>query len=198
MTDNLTFNLTKGGEFNLTKQRPTLRKIRVELSWSKPQKPLPGGHDFDADLSCFVLSNATGKPLLIGKPYFVYFNQLETPEKAITRTPDETSGGKEIFYVDLKALPEAADEVSWICNIHEAAKRGQHFGMISDIEIRMFDDETGECFLQIDMDENFDGQTAVQIGSLAEDQATKDWTFKNISQGYVLDITAFINKYLGR
>ena len=80
----MAISLKKGGRFNLTKKEPGLEKIMIGLGWEvKPGNPI------DLDASVFMLGN-NGK--LIADEYFVFYNNLKSPDGALQHTGDNRTG----------------------------------------------------------------------------------------------------------
>lgn len=194
------FNLEKGDKFNLTKDNDQLVTIRAELSWTTPVGQFPA---FDLDVSLFGLVQTPNGPKLLKDDYFVYYNHankkddhtpIDTFDGAITKSPDETTGGVEWIKVRLPQVDAQADELSFIITIHKAKQRGQTFDHVSDAQIKIFNDDTGDLICYYDLDESFPKETGVQIGSLVRHPGG-DWIFEAVGVGYELELGAFIEGY---
>ncbi len=195
------FNLEKGQRFNLSKSNEQLHTIRAELSWNTPAKQFP---KFDLDVSVFGLTQTDRGPKLLKDDYFIFYNHInkkddktpiDTLDGAITKSPDETSGGVEWIKVRLPQVDADADELSFIVTIDKAHQRGQTFNNVEDAQIQIFNDETGDLICSYDLDEDFPDETAVQIGSLIR-QPDGDWVFEAVGVGYDLEIGAFVEGYI--
>lgn len=77
--------------------------------------------------------------------------------------------------------------------MHEAAARRQHFGMVQNAYLKVYNDETGELLADYDLDEEFAGQTAVQIGSLF--RTDNEWQFQAVGAGYQRELFDFVRGY---
>lgn len=191
----MTINLKKGEGINLTKSAPALRNIRVGLGWDKRSG---GGADFDLDASVFLCRlNAANEPKLIADEYFVFYNNKQSPDGAVTHSGDnrsgEASGDDETILVDLGRMHADAREVSFIVTIHDADTRGQNFGQIVNAYIKLYDDATGRVIAEYDLDENFSQETAVQFGSFFKQNG--EWSFKAVGAGYRLGLGDFVEGY---
>ncbi len=196
------FNLDKvekGGKFNLTKDNDTLRIIRAELSWSTPEGIKP---EYDLDVSLFGLTSTDHGPKLLKDDYFVFYNHenkqddntpIDTFDGAITKSPDELTGGVEWIKVRLQQVDPKADELSFVITIHKAKERRQTFNNVTDAQIKIFNDDTGEMLCYYDLSDNFQSETAVQIGSLI--RQGDDWVFEAVGVGYDIGLNAFIEGY---
>jgi tellurium resistance protein TerD len=119
------------------------------------------------------------------------------PRVSLTHTGDNRTGAgegdDETLKVDLSAAPAEAVEVSFIVTMHDALARRQHFGMVQNAYLKVYNDETGEVLAAYDLDEEFAGQTAVQIGSLFK--AGDEWQFQAVGAGYQRDLLDFVRGY---
>ena len=185
-----TFNLEKNDTFDLTKDNPKLNKVKVVLSWTTPKSTIP---PLDADLSLFGLKIVNGNPKLHSNEYFIYYKKEKTPNESIVKSPDERSGGSEIATIDISKLPNDLDEISLVVTLFKGQEYHQSFGLTKDMQLEIFNDETGESIFFVDIDETASDSTAIQIGSFFKDE--NRFSFKAISTGYKLSLLDFINSY---
>ena len=199
----MAINLTKGSRINLTKEAPTLTKLRVGLGWMP--NATDTGADFDLDVTAFGLTlDAQGEPKLAGRKtdpdYIVFYNNDKSVDGAIIHSGDsrkgEASGDDETITIDLTLLSPTVDEISFIVTIHEAIARRQNFGQVPKSHIALYDDATGNLIARYDLGEDFSSETAVQFGSVykRDDGA---WAFKAVGAGYNLGLDAFVTGYGG-
>ena len=95
--------LAKGGNVSLSKAAPNLTKVQIGLGWRARSTT---GADFDLDASALLCANGR----VLGDEYFVFYNNLKSPEGSVEHTGDELVGGSggddETILVDLAAVPE--------------------------------------------------------------------------------------------
>jgi tellurium resistance protein TerD len=189
-------NLKKGQRINLQKDRPQLKRIRVETSWT-PNRFNTGGK-FDVDGSVFMCKKGPtpDQNVLIDNDYFIFYGKMTSPCGSITHSGDEKVGGKEILTINLTTLPVACVELSLVSTLHEAEERGQNFGQINQAAVLIIDDETNEQIAEYDLDENFSLETAVQLGSFYKNDQGQ-WGFKTVGAGYNLGLADFVKQYGG-
>lgn len=136
------FDLSKGNNFNLSKEAATLIKLRVGLQWDK--NPNTKGAKFDLDATAY-LTGPSGKVMRYTD--FVWYKTAETMIArggAIQLLEDNTDGGKvgddETILIDLARIPADITSIFFGASIHEADKRGQNFGQVPKASIRLLDD----------------------------------------------------------
>lgn len=191
-------NLNKvGDKVDLTKAAAdtggTLTKIRVGLGWDARQG---GGESYDLDASVVTL-DADGKS--IGASWFVYFNNLASPNNVIVHQGDErtgdTAGDDEQIVIDLAALPPEAADLRIVVTIFEAAKRGgQTFAAVSNAYVRVLDENTGVELFRYDLSEDAPaGTNALVVGKVYRHDGA--WLFKAMGDGFPDEIDGIVNAY---
>jgi len=100
-------SLSKGGNVSLTKEAPGLTAVNVGLGWDVRTTT---GADFDLDASALLL-NKDGK--ILGDQYFIFFNNLTSPDGSVEHTGDnltgEGEGDDEMIKVSLASVPAEVD-----------------------------------------------------------------------------------------
>jgi len=184
-------NLTKGGNVSLTKQSPGMTKARFGLGWDARSTD---GADFDLDAVALVVG-ADGK--VLSSKHFVYFNNLATPESAVTHTGDNLTGAgegdDESIVVDLAAMPAGAEKVIFAVTIYEAEARKQNFGQVSNAFIRAVDDASNTEIMRFDLSEDYAMETAVIFGELYRRE--NEWKFKAVGAGYAAGLAGLARDY---
>lgn len=194
----MTINLEKGGRANLSKDAPSLKRLRLGLGWDANK--FDTGSKFDLDVSAFVCSvDAAGTSKLLGDNYFVYYNNKATPDGSVVHMGDETTGDTvgddETMIVDLTKLNAAAQEISIIVTIYDAVNRRQNFGQISNSYIKLYNDETGEEIAKYSLEDDFSSETAVQFGSVIKKDGS--FIFKAVGAGFKRGLGDFVKAYGG-
>ncbi|WP_295387944.1 TerD family protein [uncultured Thiodictyon sp.] len=184
-------NLTKGGNVSLTKEAPGISKIRFGLGWDARSTD---GAAFDLDAVAVVVG-ADGK--VLSQPYFVFFNNLATPDKSVVHQGDnrtgEGEGDDEVIAVDLPKLPAESAKVVFAATIYEADTRKQNFGQVANAYIRAVDEATGAEVMRFDLSEDFSTETSLVFGELYRREA--EWKFKAIGAGYADGLAGLVRDY---
>lgn len=184
----MAINLQKGQKIDIG-----LSKLTVGLGWDPNEGT---GYDFDLDASAFMLNSSRALP---SENFFVFFNNLNSPEGSLTHTGDDPDGTQsdgdddESIIVDLSKVDGAVEEILFVVTIHEFEQRKQNFGQVRNSYIRIVDDSNGEEVAKYELGEDFSVETAVEFGRLYK-KAGK-WKFEASGIGYQEDLAFFVNKY---
>jgi tellurium resistance protein TerD len=175
-------NLEKGERLDLTKDRPGLKRIAVACGWdAKKAGFFGGGANVDCDLSAFIL-DANGKLVRDG---VVYFGDRDYARGAIKHSGDNLTGAgdgdDETVWVDLKSLPSEVAKVMFAINIYDCRSRGQHFGLVKNAFIRVYDaDNKTDELCRFNLTENFSGFTGLYPGSVYLNNG--EWKFQALGE----------------
>lgn len=184
-------SLVKGGNVSLTKEAPGMTKARFGLGWDARSTD---GADFDLDSVAMVLGE-NGK--VLSSQHFVFFNNLATPEAAVTHTGDNRTGAgdgdDEVILVDFAAMPPTAQKVIFAVTIYEAESRKQNFGQVANAYIRAVDDANNTEIMRFDLSEDYATETAVIFGELY--RRDTEWKFKAVGAGYAAGLAGLTQEY---
>ncbi|MBM9509611.1 TerD family protein [Actinacidiphila acididurans] len=171
--------LAKGGNVSLSKAAPNLTQVQIGLGWRARSTT---GADFDLDASALLC--AAGR--VLGDDYFVFYNNLKSPDGSVEHTGDElvggTGGDDETILVDLTAVPERVDKIVFPVSIYDADARAQTFGQVSDAYIRVLNQSDGSELARYDLTEDASTETAMIFGELY--RYGGEWKFRAVGQGY--------------
>ncbi len=173
-------SLSKGGNVSLSKAAPNLTAVTVGLGWQVRQTT---GADYDLDASAIVVDD---RGAVLSDEYFVFFNNLVSPDGAVKHLGDNLVGGgggdDEQLTIELGALDQRAVKVVFAVSIYEAEQRRQTFGQVRDAFIRVADSTTGIEIARYDLTEDASTETAMIFGELYRYGA--EWKFRAVGQGY--------------
>ena len=176
----MSVTLAKGGNVSLSKAAPDLTQVQVGLGWKARSTT---GADFDLDASA-LLCNASGR--VLGDEYFVFYNNLTSPEGSVEHTGDELVGGSggddETVLVDLTKVPAHVEKVVFPVSIYDAESRHQTFGQVTDAYIRVLNQTDGQELARYDLTEDASSETAMIFGELYRRDG--EWKFRAVGQGY--------------
>ena len=176
----MAISLQKGGNVNLSKEAPGMKKMLVGLGWDVRATD---GEAFDLDSSAFLLT-ITGK--VRGDADFIFYNQAKSADGSVEHTGDNRtgagSGDDEAILVDLSRVPADIEKISVCVTIHEAEARRHNFGMVAAAYIRCVNAETNSEVAKYDLSEDASVETAMIFGEIYRHAG--DWKFKAIGQGF--------------
>ncbi|WP_445530045.1 TerD family protein [Streptomyces cyslabdanicus] len=172
--------LAKGGNVSLSKAAPNLTNVMVGLGWEERSTT---GAPFDLDASALL---CTGANRVLGDEWFVFYNQLTSPDGSVEHTGDnltgEGEGDDETILVDLTRVPPQCEKIVFPVSIHMADERGQTFGQVSDAFIRVVNQADGTELARYDLSEDASTETAMIFGELYRYHG--EWKFRAVGQGY--------------
>ena len=176
----MAISLQKGGNVNLSKEAPNLKKIIIGLGWDPRSTD---GATFDLDGSAFLLKN-DGK--VRGDSDFIFYNNLKSTDGSVVHTGDnqtgEGEGDDERLEIDLSRVPADIERISITVTIHDADARRQNFGMVSKAFIRCLNAEGEKEIARYDLSEDSSTETAMIFGEIY--RYNGEWKFKAIGQGF--------------
>lgn len=183
--------MTKGGNVSLSKQAPAMTKALFGLGWDARSTD---GSAFDLDAIALIV-DAGDK--VLSQQHMVFFNNLNSPEGAVTHSGDNLTGAgegdDEIITVDFSKLPPTAAKVVFAVSIYDAKSRKQNFGQVSNAFIRAVDSSTQQEIMRFDLSEDYSLETAVIFGELYKRE--QEWKFKAIGAGYSAGLAGLARDY---
>lgn len=129
--------------------------------------------------------------------YFVFYNNLKSPDSAVQHTGDNRTGvgdgDDEVIMAYLPMLNESITEILMIVTIHDAATRRQNFSMIQNAYIRLVDVESNHEIVRYDLAHDYPTTTEVEFGRLSK--VNGEWEFVASSAGTQTGLDGYVNKY---
>jgi tellurium resistance protein TerD len=190
----MAINLSKGERISLEKVAPGLVQIFIGLGWDI--NVTDTGGDFDIDGSIFLLDS---NEKLISDKHFIFYNNLASPDpdKSIQQRGDNRTGAgegdDEIIDVNLKTVPSDIAKVVLTVTIHEAEKRKQNFGQVSNAFVRIVNCKNEEEIIRYDLTEEFSVETALIMAELYRKDG--EWRMNAVGAGYEGGLPALVERY---
>jgi len=183
----MAINLQKGQRENINAP-----KFTIGLGWDVNNTSTGGAFDLDASL--FLLGD---NKRLVSDNHFIFYNNLESPDKAVIHSGDNLTGDgdgdDEQIKIDLTKIDAAVKEISVVVTIHEADTRRQNFGQVRNSFIRIFNTDTNEEILKYELDEDFSIETAVEFGRVYNRNG--EWKFEAVGSGQREGLEKFVSMY---
>lgn len=183
----MAINLQKG-------QRETLNapKFTIGLGWDTNSSAT--GAQFDLDASIFIMGE---NKKLLADDFFVFYNNLKSPDEAIEHTGDNLTGDgdgdDEQIKVDLSKVDPRATEICIVVTIHDADARKQNFGQVRNSFVRIVDASNNTEMLKYELEEDFSIETAVEFGRIYKRNG--EWKFEAVGAGMRGGLQDYLNKY---
>ncbi|MEV6979242.1 TerD family protein [Kitasatospora sp. NPDC093806] len=175
----MSVTLAKGGNVSLTKAAPNLTQVQIGLGWDARSTT---GAPFDLDASALLCSGGR----VLGDEYFVFYNNLKSPEGSVEHTGDNLTGDgdgdDEVVLVNLELVPPQVDKVVFPVSIYDAENRAQNFGQVRNAYIRVVNSLDGQEIARYDLTEDASSETAMIFGELY--RYAGEWKFRAVGQGY--------------
>ena len=176
----MAISLQKGGNVNLSKEAPGMKKMLIGLGWSMRATD---GDAFDLDGSVFLLG-AGGK--VRSDADFVFYNQAKSSDGSVVHSGDnrtgEGEGDDETITVELDKVPADVEKIAVCVTIHDAEARRQNFGMVSRAYVRCVDAITNAEVARYDLSEDASVEAARVFGEIYRHNG--EWKFKAMGQGF--------------
>lgn len=184
----MAINLQKGQRIDLG-----LTKMTIGLGWDPNEGT---GYDFDLDASAIMIDS---QRKLVSEDYFVFYNNLNSPDGALTHSGDDPSGKNsdgdddEAIAVDLERVDQRVEEILFVVTIEDYERRKQNFGQVRNSYIRIVDQNTSQEIAKYELDEDFSIETGIEFGRLYKKNGS--WKFEASGIGYRADLGFFLEKY---
>ena len=183
----MAINLQKGQRENINAP-----KFTIGLGWDVNNTSTGGAFDLDASL--FLLNDSKK---LVSDNHFIFYNNLESPDKAVIHSGDNLTGDgdgdDEQIKIDLTKIDAAVQEITVVVTIHDADARRQNFGQVRNSFIRIFNTDTNEEILKYELDEDFSIETAVEFGRIYNRNG--EWKFEAVGSGQRDGLDKFVSMY---
>lgn len=190
----MTINLSKGERISLEKVAPGLVEIFIGLGWDI--NVTDTGGDFDIDASIFLLDS---NDKLISDQHFIFYNNPKSPDPGHSiqqRGDNRTGAGEgddEIVDVNLKTIPPEIVKMALTVTIHEADKRHQNFGQVSNAFVRIVNCQNEQEIIRYDLTEDFSVETALIMAELYRKDG--EWRMNAVGAGYEGGLQALVERY---
>ncbi|MEG1590044.1 General stress protein 16U [Chryseobacterium sp. MOF25P] len=184
----MAINLQKGQKIELG-----LTKMTIGLGWDPSEGT---SQTFDLDASAIMIDSDRK---LVGDEYFVFYNNLNSPDGALQHTGDDPDGKSsdgdddEAIIIDLEKVDPRVEEILFVVTIEDFERKKQNFGMVRNSYIRIVDNSNNQEIAKYELDEDFSIETGVEFGRLYKRNGS--WKFEASGIGYRADLGFFLEKY---
>lgn len=215
----MSFNLSKGDRFSLSKAAPGLSVVKIGMGWNPNDQP--NGPDFDLDVSAFAINSSFKIP---SDSYFVFYGQVRmgncikdtiethldrpiTDDKSIIGAIDDPDGTRsdgdddEDMFIDLTKVNPKVEQIIICCTIckypHDNKKDRRtldlNFGQVNDCYIRIVNQLNGEEIIRYDLKEHYTNEDAVEFGRLF--RVGDSWEFEAMGRAHTGSLQTLVDMY---
>jgi tellurium resistance protein TerD len=187
----MAIDLKKKQPIDLTKKEPGLRKLHVGLSWDTS---VVNGVGSDCDVSVFMLADTNKIP---GEEFFVFYNNLQSADGSVKHMGDNRDGAgdgdDEVVEIDLPTVSAEVLQIVFAVTIHDAEKRGHHFGNVCNAAVRILNKANSDEICKFTLTEQFSEADSLVIGRLYRDE--KEWKFEAMGDAFGGGLAALVDLY---
>jgi tellurium resistance protein TerD len=139
-----------------------------------------------------ILCDADSKAL--SDEYFVFFNQLSSPELSVTQLAGALGEDNEQIEIDLPAVPPAVARIVVVVYLNEANASRRTLGQLRECTIRVLNlAGNTELVRSENLAPALTTETALVLGEVY--RSGPDWKFKVIGEGYAQGIAGIASDY---
>ncbi|EHQ89526.1 VWA domain-containing protein [Desulfosporosinus youngiae] len=180
-------NVTKGQKADVTKNRPDIKNLVVNLSWHVKDGGNPSHYDIDAAAFLLTMDGKTR-----ADQDFIFYNNPAGGNGAVHHSLARDGGGEQIA-IDLARLPQDICRIAFTITIHGAEAKGQNFGGIDQVRVAVLNKDTREVLLEYEVREQLMVETALVPAELYRHNGA--WKFNAIGSGFKGGLEALCNNF---
>lgn len=177
----------KGQKVDVTKNRPDIKNLVVNLSWHV--KDRGNASHYEIDSAAFLLT-INGKTR--DDHDFIFYNNPSGGNGSVHHSVEHDRGGEQIA-IDLTRLPQDICRIAFTITIHSAEIKGQNFGQIDKVRVAVCNKDTQEVLLQYEVSEQFIVETALVPAELY--LHNRAWKFNAIGSGFKGGLEALCSNF---
>ena len=201
----MSLSLKKGQTLSLAKKPDgSLRtKVRIGLGWEVLGTPL------DLDATVYLCNSTSGAPICENDANMIFFNQKNGPGDCVVHHGDNRTGAGDgddevidIDFTKVNQMVPSVNEILLFVTIFQSDKEGnplpedkmdQHFGLMKDAYLKIYDQDSGTEICNYDLDATYPDKFAVQIGSFKK-QGDSSWSFDAVGEGFNKNLMSISNR----
>ena len=164
--------LASGGNVGLTTNNPLLKEIVVGFGWNVVASNSPLTELVPSAIMCDANNKA------VSDEHFVFFNQLGTPDGAVTYVAGED---QEQIDVNLSLVPANVEKIVFVVYTDPDVRKPGNFGSVRNAYVHVADRENNDI-ARYDITQPNQDVTAMIFGEIYRYKGT--WKFRAVGQGY--------------
>ncbi len=180
--------LQRGANVALTQEIPSLRTVVLGVRWNAGAEQALSDNLVAAAILCDRNSRAPSDR------YFVFFNQIASPEESVIRRAELLGDDREQIDVDLPDVPPDIQRIVVALYVNDGPGARRTLGQLRDCSIRVLDQRTAQELVRSEnLAPALRSETAILLGELY--RHSSGWKFKVIGQGYDNGIAGIAGDY---
>lgn len=175
----MSVSLKKNEGISLKKGDEGLKKIKLGVGWDQAKGLFGMGRDVDVDAALIIKSGNSFNT--------VSFSSLRAYDNGkcyVQHSGDNLTGaGKgedEVIEIFLNVTPSHVEKMALCVNVYRGAERNQHFGMIKNAFVNVYD-ENNNKLATFNLTDNYKNKLGIVIGEITKGDG---WEFKAVGEGY--------------
>lgn len=173
--------LSRGQKVPITKGR-SVSELVVTLEWQNDDQTI------EVDAAAFLL-NEENK--CSGDESFLFYGQPISADRSVKQI--KQGDNRNETHLSLTKISPAIQKVAFTLTIHEGEERGQNFGQVSSLSLRIADKVTGENLVTFTFGEELTKETAIVVGELYLHKG--DWKFSAVGSGFFGGLAALCENF---
>jgi tellurium resistance protein TerD len=180
--------MKRGANVALTREIPGLTGVVLGVSWNAgAETALTDNLVFAA-----ILCDANNRAL--SDEYFVFFNQLTSPDLSVQQLEQALGGDQEQIEIDLTAVPQNVDRIVLVLYVNDGPAQRRTLGQLRGCLLRVLNlADNRELVRSEDFAPALDTETALALGEMYRHDG--GWKFKVLGQGYSKGIAGIASDY---
>ena len=175
--------LIRGQKADVTKNNYGLRKLSVGLHWDAQS-------NMEIDSSAFILGQ-NGK--ITKEEDFIFYGQPVSSCGSVKLRQSNSGTDKQEFLIDLDRVPTLVQKIVFSLTIHHAEDRKHFFRAVSNMWIRLVNDETKMEILRFPITYSLTDESAIIVADLY--RYSNEWKFNPVGAGYFGGLTALCQDF---
>jgi tellurium resistance protein TerD len=180
--------MKRGANVALTREIPGLSGLVVGVSWNAGSETVLT----DNLVLAAILTDAANHAL--SDEYFVFFNQLASPDLSVHQLEQALGGDQEQIEIDLAAVPANVERIVAVLYLNDGPAQHSTLGQLRSCVVRVLNlADNAELVRSEELATVLHDETALALGEVYRHDG--GWKFKVLGQGYSTGIAGIAADY---
>jgi len=169
--------MKRGANVSLTREIPGLTGLVVGVRWNAGSETALADNLTMASILC----DSSGRA--VSNDYFVFFNQLSTPDMSVQQLEQALGGDQEQIEIDLRSVPANIERIVIVVYVNDGPAQKRTLGQLRSCVIRVLNlADNAELVRSEELTNTMRSETALALGEVYRHNG--EWKFKVLGQGY--------------